>query len=43
MASAARTAGVAFIAAVLCWFPARSSAANRTVRPSALTYWALAR
>ena len=36
--SAARTAGVAFMAAVLCWFPARSAAANRTVRPSPLTY-----
>ena len=37
-ATAARTAGVASIAAVLCWFPARSAARNWTVRPSALTY-----
>ena len=43
LARAARIAGVAFIAAVDCCGPARSPAANRTVRPSAETYWAVAR
>jgi hypothetical protein len=40
---AARTAGVAFIAAVFCCGPARRPAANLTVTPLAATYWAVAR